>query len=202
MVEQAKRHIYEGDIFQAVVSRRFETKYDGSLLNAYRRTAHDEPFPLYGVSFHKRERNHQHLARNARPAAKRPAHDLPNRGLPPKGQNAAGGQRAGNRAAAGRKGTVGAQHARRFGAKRRRQNCANRHSRGHGIPEGTPLLENYAYLLRGTGRHQTGIRRVRRYFRPSPRRNAFRRAENQGLRNYRGAGKYAARRIRRGPLVM
>ena len=49
MVEQAKRHNYEGDIFQAVVSRRFETKYDGSLLNAYRvlRTTNPSPYMVY-----------------------------------------------------------------------------------------------------------------------------------------------------------
>lgn len=50
MVEQAKRHIYEGDIFQAVVSRRFETKYDGSLLNAYRVLRTTNPSPIWCIS--------------------------------------------------------------------------------------------------------------------------------------------------------
>lgn len=49
MVEQAKRHIYDGDIFQAVISRRFEAGYDGSLLNAYRvlRTTNPSPYMVY-----------------------------------------------------------------------------------------------------------------------------------------------------------
>jgi anthranilate synthase component 1 len=36
MVDKAKEYIKQGDIFQAVVSRRFETEYKDSLLNAYR----------------------------------------------------------------------------------------------------------------------------------------------------------------------
>lgn len=49
MVEQAKRRIFDGDIFQAVVSRRFEAGYDGSLLNAYRvlRTTNPSPYMVY-----------------------------------------------------------------------------------------------------------------------------------------------------------
>lgn len=34
MVERAKAYILEGDIFQAVISRRFTSSYEGSLLNA------------------------------------------------------------------------------------------------------------------------------------------------------------------------
>jgi len=46
MVEKAKEYIRNGDIFQAVVSRRFETEYRGSLLNAYRvlRTTNPSPY--------------------------------------------------------------------------------------------------------------------------------------------------------------
>ena len=36
MVEKAKHYIYEGDIFQVVLSNRLEADYEGSLLNAYR----------------------------------------------------------------------------------------------------------------------------------------------------------------------
>lgn len=46
MVEKAKEYIRNGDIFQAVISRRFETEYRGSLLNAYRvlRTTNPSPY--------------------------------------------------------------------------------------------------------------------------------------------------------------
>ncbi len=49
MVEKTKHYIKEGDIFQGVISRRFEAGYDGSLLNAYRvlRTTNPSPYMYY-----------------------------------------------------------------------------------------------------------------------------------------------------------
>lgn len=49
MVERAKHHIREGDIFQAVLSNRLDADYEGSLLNAYRvlRTANPSPYMFY-----------------------------------------------------------------------------------------------------------------------------------------------------------
>ncbi len=49
MVEQAKAHIREGDIFQVVLSNRLEADYEGSLLNAYRvlRTTNPSPYMFY-----------------------------------------------------------------------------------------------------------------------------------------------------------
>jgi len=49
MVERTKRYIREGDIFQGVISRRFEAKYQGSLLNTYRvlRTTNPSPYMYY-----------------------------------------------------------------------------------------------------------------------------------------------------------
>lgn len=49
MVERAKEHIVAGDIFQAVISRRFETEYNDSLLNAYRvlRTTNPSPYMVF-----------------------------------------------------------------------------------------------------------------------------------------------------------
>lgn len=49
MVEKAKEHIVEGDIFQAVLSRQFTCSYQGSLLNAYRvlRTTNPSPYMVY-----------------------------------------------------------------------------------------------------------------------------------------------------------
>lgn len=51
MVEKTKKYIYEGDIFQCVVSRRFEASYSNSLLNAYRvlRTTNPSPYMVYLV---------------------------------------------------------------------------------------------------------------------------------------------------------
>ncbi len=49
MVEKTKEYIVDGDIFQAVISRRFESPHDGSLLNAYRvlRTTNPSPYMVY-----------------------------------------------------------------------------------------------------------------------------------------------------------
>lgn len=49
MVERAKRYIYEGDIFQVVLSNRLEADFEGSLLNAYRslRTTNPSPYMFY-----------------------------------------------------------------------------------------------------------------------------------------------------------
>lgn len=49
MVEKTKKYIYDGDIFQCVVSRRFEASYDGSLLDAYRvlRTTNPSPYMVF-----------------------------------------------------------------------------------------------------------------------------------------------------------
>lgn len=48
-VKKAKRHIVDGDIFQAVISRQFTSPYKGSLLNAYRvlRTTNPSPYMVY-----------------------------------------------------------------------------------------------------------------------------------------------------------
>ncbi len=49
MVEKAKHYIKEGDIFQVVLSNRFEADYEGDLLNTYRtlRTINPSPYMFY-----------------------------------------------------------------------------------------------------------------------------------------------------------
>ena len=49
MIEKAKKHIFEGDIFQIVLSNRMEADYEGSLLNVYRvlRTINPSPYMFY-----------------------------------------------------------------------------------------------------------------------------------------------------------
>ena len=45
MVERGKRYIREGDIFQVVLSDRFEAEFEGSLLDAYRVLRASDPSP-------------------------------------------------------------------------------------------------------------------------------------------------------------
>jgi anthranilate synthase component 1 len=49
MVEKTKAYILEGEIFQAVISRRFEAEYNNSLLGAYRylRTTNPSPYMVF-----------------------------------------------------------------------------------------------------------------------------------------------------------
>lgn len=49
MIEKAKERIYEGDIFQVVLSNRLEADYEGSLFNTYRvlRTVNPSPYMFY-----------------------------------------------------------------------------------------------------------------------------------------------------------
>ena len=49
MVETAKEHIREGDIFQIVLSNRLSAPFEGSLLNTYRilRTLNPSPYMFY-----------------------------------------------------------------------------------------------------------------------------------------------------------
>ncbi len=49
VVEKTKKYIYDGDIFQAVLSRKFKATMKGSLVNAYRvlRTTNPSPYMVY-----------------------------------------------------------------------------------------------------------------------------------------------------------
>ncbi len=49
MVEKAKQYIYEGDIFQVVLSNRLEADFEGSLFDTYRvlRTINPSPYMFY-----------------------------------------------------------------------------------------------------------------------------------------------------------
>ena len=49
MVKKAKKHIFEGDIFQIVLSNRLEADFEGSLFNTYRmlRTLNPSPYMFY-----------------------------------------------------------------------------------------------------------------------------------------------------------
>lgn len=48
-VRKTVKYIYEGDIFQAVISRKFQAEYKGSLINPYRvlRTTNPSPYMYY-----------------------------------------------------------------------------------------------------------------------------------------------------------
>ncbi len=49
VIDKTRAYIRDGDIFQAVISRRFEADFEGSLINAYRvlRTTNPSPYMVY-----------------------------------------------------------------------------------------------------------------------------------------------------------
>lgn len=49
IVDKTKEYIVDGDIFQAVISRQFQSPYEGSLINPYRvlRTTNPSPYMVY-----------------------------------------------------------------------------------------------------------------------------------------------------------
>lgn len=49
LIEKTREYIYNGDIFQAVIARRFTAKVEGNLINAYRvlRTTNPSPYMVY-----------------------------------------------------------------------------------------------------------------------------------------------------------
>lgn len=56
MVEEAKEHIAAGDIFQVVLSKRYELHYKGSLLEFYKRLRAINPSPyMFYLKFGKRQ---------------------------------------------------------------------------------------------------------------------------------------------------
>lgn len=55
-VEQAKEHIYDGDVFQVVLSKRFELEFSGSLIPFYRKLKATNPSPyMFYLKFGKHQ---------------------------------------------------------------------------------------------------------------------------------------------------
>lgn len=82
LVERAKEYIRAGDIFQVVLSRRFDTLYKDSLLNAYRWLRTTNPVPVYGVFAGGRYPANGVLAGDAGEASGRGAEQLPTGRIP------------------------------------------------------------------------------------------------------------------------
>ena len=80
MVERAKRHIYEGDIFQIVLSNRLSAPFEGSLLNTYRvlRTINPSPYMFYfsGTDVEVAGASHTFPLAGTRPRGKTEAEDI------------------------------------------------------------------------------------------------------------------------------
>ncbi len=85
MVEQAKVHIREGDIFQIVLSNCLSAPFEGSLFNTYRVLRTLNPSPICSI-FRVQTLRWRGVARDAGKAGKRRAPHLPSRGYPAQGK--------------------------------------------------------------------------------------------------------------------
>ena len=103
--------IVDGDIFQAVISRRFESPFTGSLLDAYRVLRTTNPSPYMVVHAPGRTGAHEHLPGDAGAPPERPARHLPRGRLTAPRCHRRRGPGAGGGAATRRKGALRAQHA-------------------------------------------------------------------------------------------
>ena len=107
MVEKAKHYIYEGDIFQVVLSNRLDADFDGSLLSATR----DESVAVHVLLLQRRHGDRRSLPGDSGEARERhPPYISPRRNTPPR-RHGRGGQAPGNGTPPRREGTFRAQHA-------------------------------------------------------------------------------------------
>ena len=91
MVERAKLHIHEGDIFQIVPSNQLSAPFEGSLLDTYRVLRVTNPLAVHVLPVRHRHRDRRRLTGNPGPSGERhPAH-LPAGGHAATGQERRGG---------------------------------------------------------------------------------------------------------------
>ena len=118
MVEKAKRHIREGDIFQIVPVQPAGSPLLRQPVQHLPHPAHHEPLSLYVLPVRHRCRGGRGLPGNPGEAGKRRAPHLPPGRHPAPGQNAGRGQSPGRGASGRRKGAGRAQYAGGFGPQR------------------------------------------------------------------------------------
>lgn len=124
MVEQAKYHIREGDIFQVVLSNRLSAPYEGGLLNAYRvlRTVNPSPYMFYlsGTDVEAAGASPETLVKLENGVL----HTFPLAGTRPRGRRAGHGRRRGRPGGAGH--SLLRPHRRRAGDPRGQPACPHR----------------------------------------------------------------------------
>ena len=180
MVERAKRHIREGDIFQIVLSNRLRRPFKGSLLNTYRvlRTINPSPYMFYfsGTDVEVAGASPETLVKLENGVL----HTFPLAGTRPRGKTEDEDRALEAELLVGRKGTCRAQHAGRSGPQRPRENQQIRYRTGGKAALRRTFFPCHAHRLYGAGRNPGGLRRARRHRGGSSGGDAFRRPENSG----------------------
>ena len=188
MVEKAKDHIREGDIFQIVLSNRLSAPFEGSLLNTYRllRTINPSPYMFYfsGTDVEVAGASPETLVKLEDGIL----HTFPLAGTRPRGKTEAAGRRKG----AGR-----AQHAGGSGQERPGKNQPFRHRAGGEAALGGAVLPRDAHRLHGARRDPRRLRRPGRHCGGPARGHPLRGPEDPGMPAHRRAGGQQARHLRR-----
>ena len=141
---RAKEHIAAGDIYQVVLSQRFEAEVDGRSVHGLPRAAAREPVALHVFHPHGRRVGRRLVARDAgarRRVARRDASDRRHAAARP---HRRGGPAAGRGAEAQREGARRARDAGRSRAQRRRPRLRVRHGARAAVHGARALLARHA----------------------------------------------------------
>ena len=196
MVRTAKEYIAAGDVYQVVLSQRFETKLGADPFTVYRALRHVNPSPyMYFIRMGDRSivgSSPEMLVR----VEGRHVETHPIAGTRPRGRNEEEDLRLGRGAEAQREGARRARHARRPRAQRRRARLGVRHGEGPDLHGARAVLARHAPGLDRRGQARRGLRSARRAGRVLPGRHRVGRAEGARDGDHRGARESPARRLR------
>ena len=176
MVEKAKGHIREGDVFQIVLANRLQRSLFRKFAQYLPGAAHHEPLPVYVLFFRHRRGGGGGFPGNPGQAGKRRAPHLPTGGHPASRPHSRGGPSLGAGAAGGRKRAGRTQYAGGPGAKRPGKDQPVRHRGGGKLPHHRALFSCHAHRLHRAGAASARAGRPGRRGSGAPRRYPFRRA--------------------------
>ena len=197
-VRRAQEHIAAGDVYQLVLSSRFERPPRARSLRGLPRAAAHQPVALHDLLRARRPspwsaRRPEALVRlNGRQAQLRPI-----AGTRPRGADGASDEARAARAARRREGERRARDARRPGAQRSRARGRRRQRARRALPRRRALQPRDAHRERRARRARRRARRVRPVRRRLSRRHAGRRAEGARDADHRGTRAGAPRLLRR-----
>ena len=197
MVRAAKDYIAAGDIFQVVLSQRFEAPFTLPPFSLYRALRRINPSPFLYLPRLRRLRGRRLEPGNPGAGARRHGHHPPDRRHAAARRDAARGQGAGGRAARRSEGARRAPDAARSRPQRRRPRRRDRHRQGHRPVLHRALQPRDAHRLERRGQARREARRARRAGRRLSGRHGLGRAEGARHADHRRTGEGKARALRR-----
>ena len=191
---EAKEYIAAGDIFQVVLSQRFEAPFTLPPFSLYRALRRVNPVAVPLFPRLRRLRDRRLEPGNPGARARRHGHHPPDRRHAPARRDAARGQGAGRRTARRSQGARRASDAARSRPQRCRPRRRDRHGQGHRPVLHRALQPGHAHRLQCRGQARPRPRRDRCAGRRLSRRHRVRRAEGARHGDHRRTGEGKARR--------